>query len=231
MTQFNYLPRQLHYGVKDGKDILALERALHAAKCRKRDASHHFGRRCRSNVKLFQKRHGLLADGVVGPRTSQKLEKYYDGYGKLLIRAYDKHHPLKPVLSPQQRVVRAAYYALSKKSSIHYREFRPMTDMAPPPNVPNVMDCSTLATWVYKSAGLPDPNGMSYSGAGNTSTQLVHGHLRLGPSQPADLVFSYWPVSHVSIAVGRGMVISHGHEGCPCFYPEFYVNERRFYIG
>lgn len=70
-------------------------------------------------------------------------------------------------------------------------------------------DCSGFATLVYKQAGLPDPNGGSYSsGAAYTGTMEEHGKKTDTP-QPGDLVFWSSP-DHVAIYVGNGNCIGWG---------------------
>lgn len=74
-------------------------------------------------------------------------------------------------------------------------------------------DCSSWVTSVYKSCGLPDPNGASFSG-GYTGTLITHGHIvSVSTIQPGDLVI-YGPTSathHVEMYVGPGVkTIGHG---------------------
>lgn len=232
---FDYLPRNMKYP-EHGMDVLALERAMHDMGVRphKYKADSHFGRVTRSEVKEIQRNHNLHADGVVGPRTSKILIPHYDEYGKYLIRAYKHRHPPTVPLGSRERIVRAALYCVAQRYYIHYLQRRPMYDMGLRPNVPNLMDCSTLATWCYKDAGLTDPNGYHYNGIGNTTTLLQHG-TRVSTPRPGDLVFSYSPIEHVSVYIGGGKVVSHGHEGSfpqddPAIYPLFSVTEIRSYV-
>ncbi len=231
---FDYLPRQMKYG-QNGTDIFALERCLHEMNIRPdgQKCDGHFGRRTRDQVKKLQRNHNLTHDGVVGPKTSHVLQPHYDGYGKYLILKWDKHHPPKPTLTVRQRIVKAALYGVAQNGVIHYtQDSRRMQDFGPPPNVPNYTDCSGFATWCYKVAGAPDPNGLHFNGTGYTGTMLNHGR-RVGNPQPGDLVFCFSPVSHVCVYIGGGRCVSHGHEG----YPDdprvvglFAVNQIRSYV-
>ena len=67
---------------------------------------------------------------------------------------------------------------------------------------------------------------------GNTSTLAVHGR-RVSTPSPGDLVFCFWPISHVCVYIGGGRVVSHGHEGPPddpAIFGLFAVNEIRSYV-
>jgi cell wall-associated NlpC family hydrolase len=61
-------------------------------------------------------------------------------------------------------------------------------------------DCSGLAQWAYRKAGITLPrSSRAQSGVG---TPVSRADLR-----PGDLVFFYRPVSHVGIYVGNGNVV------------------------
>ena len=207
----------------EGRDVLALQRALRAAECRKRKPSNEFGRRCWLNVRRFQRRKRLRVDGVVGPRTWERLQPYIDNYGRWLV----KHAKIRTKPDPadiRERMVRIAMYAYANRDVIHYtQDARRMTDYAPPPNVPNNTDCSAFFTWVWKSAGAPDPNGFGYNGYGYTGTLLAHGsRIGTGDLKPGDAVF-YHSGGHVAVYVGNGKVVSHGSEGGPYFISMYYA--------
>lgn len=74
-------------------------------------------------------------------------------------------------------------------------------------------DCSQWVTSVYKSAGLPDPNGNDYKG-GYTGTLATHCRkISRAQLQPGDLVLygSGPPYHHVELYVGPGeQTIGHG---------------------
>jgi cell wall-associated NlpC family hydrolase/prophage tail gpP-like protein len=119
----------------------------------------------------------------------------------------------------------AAYWGWYNRSAIHYRQTRPMKDMNPPPNFPGEADCSQFATWCYKAAGAPDPNGESYNGSGNTSTMLAHGkRITAAQLQPGDLVF-YTSPAHVAVYVGGGLVCELGSDPGPLFQPVKYRSD------
>jgi peptidoglycan DL-endopeptidase CwlO len=61
-------------------------------------------------------------------------------------------------------------------------------------------DCSGLALWAYKKAGVTLPR--SSRAQSSVGTPVSKGDLR-----PGDLVFFYKPVSHVGIYVGNGNVV------------------------
>lgn len=85
---------------------------------------------------------------------------------------------------------------------------------------PEYADCSAFATWCLWN-GLdhfhhPDTvNGQRWH-AGYTGTLLQHGRSVRSPI-PGDLIIygTGWPGEHTAVYTGGGLVVSHGHEGCP----------------
>jgi peptidoglycan DL-endopeptidase CwlO len=67
-------------------------------------------------------------------------------------------------------------------------------------------DCSGLTMWAWAHGGvsLPHSSSMQYS---------VLPHISRVDLQPGDLVFFYYPIHHVAIYVGGGMMIHAPHEG------------------
>lgn len=72
-------------------------------------------------------------------------------------------------------------------------------------------DCSSWFTSVYKSAGLPDPNGTDYTG-GYTGTLGLHGKvISLPQAKPgAAILYGPYPHHHVEMFVAPGKTIGHG---------------------
>ena len=103
------------------------------------------------------------------------------------------------------------------------------------PRLPKWEDCSSYATWIYWTAGVPkDPMGNRYNGSpynnntGNLScdprynsscnSQLRRSHVVTPQhAQRGDLVFygGGWPWSHVEIYMGNSMVVGNGKEEDP----------------
>ena len=79
-------------------------------------------------------------------------------------------------------------------------------------------DCSSWFASVYKSCGLPDPNGQGY-GSGYTGTlvangkQITRGEAMHTPG--AAVIFGYGPGHHVEMAVGDGTERTTGHGSAP----------------
>lgn len=109
--------------------------------------------------------------------------------------------------TPRQRIVNVAKAALANRRRWTYQQKRPMArSMAETPH----MDCSEFATLCFKDAGLPDPNGLSYNGTGNTSTLLARGRIVTTP-QPGDLAhYGSGSSAHVAVYIGDGKVIGFG---------------------
>jgi prophage tail gpP-like protein/cell wall-associated NlpC family hydrolase len=129
-------------------------------------------------------------------------------------------------ITKRDRVVAAAMFGYYSRDQISYDQTRNLPDFAPPPNVPSVLDCSSFATWCYKSAGLPDPSGQNYSPIGWTGTLYPKG-APVNPltAKPGDLIFygtSGSIPNHVAVAVGNKKVVSHGQESGPVLVPYNY---------
>jgi hypothetical protein len=117
-------------------------------------------------------------------------------------------------------IVAAALKAVERRADFRYRQVRPMPASLFDGAVPKYVDCSSFFTLVYKTAGAPDPNGLSYNGSGNTATLLSNGHWTTTP-QAGDAVM-YGPYDspgkphHVAVFVGEGFkIVNMGGEGDP----------------
>lgn len=121
---------------------------------------------------------------------------------------------------------------------VHYAEVRPMrtaairtsaqllADIGTSAGV--TMDCSESVTLICRLAGLDDPNGLGYSGGGNT--QVMYDHLPRyhapGSAGIGALVFfgipGELPTQHVAMVRRPGldpMLFTHGTESDPSYHP------------
>lgn len=118
----------------------------------------------------------------------------------------------------KQGVVQAAQRAIAAPQSDYvYSATRPYPPNLFGPPLPVKTDCSGFATLCYKAAGLPDPNGLGYSGQGYTGTLELHGKPTKNP-QPGDLAFWSSP-DHVAVYIGGGNCIEFGGPPAPIQIP------------
>lgn len=151
-----------------------------------------------------------------GAPTAQQIQQFFNF-------SFNPHFST-PALK-RKAIQYAAFWGLYHKAAINYQQHRPMTDMAPPPNVTNDADCSQFATWCYKAAGAPDPNGAGYNGSGSTYTMFPRGKkITVGQLKEGDLVF-YKSPAHVAVYVGQGMVIELGSDPGPLLMPIRYRSD------
>jgi hypothetical protein len=198
-----------------GADVFAVQRALKAAKCRKRKASRLYGFRCVNNVKKFQRNHHLKVTGKVNQETLDKLGHFFDGYGMYLFAQQRKRTKQATGVSVS---VKTAFFLLAHKDETYYSQdaglrMRAITEKMYPPKVPRYLDCSAACTWYRFVAHLSDPNGLNYNGYGYTGTMVQNG-TRVTTPQAGDMTF-YQNPDHVAIEVGSGRVISDGSSGGP----------------
>lgn len=170
------------------------------------------GVQCRAMIRAYEKRKGLPITGTFDQATQDSL-----------IPA-----PPKPVVTPGQRVANEAH-ALLELAPVHYTQNRPYQGTATRWKLYGG-DCSGTAILCYKLAGLPDPNGTGYDGSGYTGSLVVRGHeVAYADLAEGDLVFygtSRTNTEHVTIYVGGGFVVSHGHEGGPFYLKVDYRDDR-----
>jgi Putative peptidoglycan binding domain/NlpC/P60 family len=237
MMELPELPRWLQLGAK-GRDVLALQRALRRAGFLSRDypIGKVFDEVVDAAVRAFQTAQGLEIDGVVGPDTYAALGPYYDSRGRWLLTQVrpvppDPGLPLPNGATMRQKILLAAHAGVERRSEISYTQDARRMDgikrRIVPPSVPRWEDCSSFATWCYWVSGAPDPNGRNYDGFGYTGTQIMNGVETTDP-RPGDLCF-YGPsrsnITHVTVYVGNGRVVSHGREDGPELYGA--INYRR----
>lgn len=188
---------------------------------------HTFGRRARADTVAFQGLARLEVDGIVGPATWSRLG---DWLGDDARRYVDPTEPL----GPRERVVAQALWWVRNAPLIRYQQRRPMDPLRV---VPRVGDCSESATLCYKWAGLPDPNGNGYNGAGYTGTLIGNGRrIAISAARPADLIFygrMGWP-THVAVYLGDGQIMSFGATPPRLWSTPYYRSDAMYahdYIG
>jgi len=195
-----------------GKDVLGAKRAIWRANGLPvpKAATKTFGPIAAKQLQVFQHKHGLPADGKLGPETLRNLGPFFDRYAFLLYEGYPPGGTLEERI--RNAIVAYALWGYNQRPQIHYGEYRPMDNMNDLEHLPETEDCSTFATKAYKFGGAPDPNGLGYNGAGNTSTARAHGRVvTLDQAQPADLP-QYLDPDHEAVYVGSRRVVSHGSE-------------------
>ena len=152
-------------------------------------------------------------------------------------------------LSPAQRqhvrqlVAHGSQLLLSRPGDVHYSQAANRWNgiasrkliLQPGRVFPFYGDCSSTATWLLwnglsHSFGRPDDVNGAHWTAGYTGTMASHGKLVHHDSQikVGDLVL-YGPpptFEHVAVALGGGMVFSHGSEAGPFKLPIDYRKDR-----
>lgn len=235
-----YVPLKRHVKLGTlGPDAFAVKRALSKAGYGKwggwGSKPKLFGPYAVRNLKAFQKKKGLKADGEYGRATHNALAKHFDAHGRWLMGQV-------VVFSPEelkrQKIVATAMHGYNNRYSIHYTQswlrMSGVKGRLRPPAFGRYEDCSSFATWCYWVAGVSDPNQLGYNGYGYTGTLADHGtRISTASMKPGDLVFyGSYPHSHVTVYIGAGRCVSHGNESGPSILPYNYrsINSVRSYL-
>jgi cell wall-associated NlpC family hydrolase len=88
---------------------------------------------------------------------------------------------------------------------------------------PNSYDCSGLTMASWRAGGISLPH--------NAAAQYGYGtHVAQADLQPGDLIFFYHPISHVTIYIGNGLMVSAPTEGEPVKIATV-AGSQRDYVG
>ena len=225
--------REIRIGMH-GDDVVAVKRALSRAGYLPWGTfTPVFDQATVAVLKRFQSDHGVPpGPGTYGPLTHAALvgthkegsdtEWAYDGRAIALMARFGKKLAEGPT-GVRAAILAEAARLFAHRAEIDYVQSRPFA-LRLPPFVPGQLDCSSFVTVCYFVAGAPDPNGLSFSGFGNTTNLVSHGkRCSVGELEAGDLVFygstaaadanEFCPVgspTHVALFDGDGMVYSHG---------------------
>jgi len=127
---------------------------------------------------------------------------------------------IPPGTSAQRQGLYTAAMALyNNRASEHYTQgslrWIGITDGIRPPQAPAYSDCSAAATWCYWTVFGSGPDFLNNQNwrAGYTGTMSGRGRsVGCSAMQIGDLAFYGNPISHVTISIGSGRVVSHGSD-------------------
>jgi len=113
----------------------------------------------------------------------------------------------------------AAMAVYNNRASEHYTQsssrWSGITGHVMPPSAPPYSDCSSCVTWMYWTVFGKGPdfiNGANW-GSGYTGTLSAHGwSVPCSSMIVGDMCFYGSPISHVTMSIGAGKVVSHGSD-------------------
>lgn len=184
-----------------GSDVKRLQRQLQAAGFNPGGVDGIFGKRTKAAVLAYQRAKGLGVDGVVGPRTSQKLfgssdKRYWDGKSDFTPAPVRPGSPSSGATGKVKQFIDAAV-AQTGKPYVFGAEG------------PNAFDCSGLIHYALKKAGIND----SRTTAAGYQARYAGSRVSRSELKPGDLLFIWYPnsrgipkgkASHIEIYLGNG---------------------------
>ena len=150
-----------------------------------------FGPRTKAAVKRWQKRNRLVADGIVGPRTGTKM-----GLGSTAAAKKTTNRTTKVASRSGSRVSGSSIVATAKSLTGSRYRYGGTT--------PSGFDCSGFTGYVYKKHGKNLPR---------TAEQQRRAATRVSTPRVGDLVFFGAPAYHMGIYAGNGKLVDAGSSG------------------
>lgn len=188
-----------------GSDVTRLQRTLQAAGFNPGGVDGVFGKRTRAAVLAFQRAKGIGVDGVVGPKTSQKLfgsseQRYWDGKSDFSPGPTQTTGPVGANASGlPAKVKRFIDVAVAQTG-------KPYVFGA---EGPRAFDCSGLIHYALKQAGVADGR----TTAAGYQARFAGSRVSRDQLKPGDLLFIWYPnsrgippgkASHIEIYLGNG---------------------------
>lgn len=160
-----------------GSDVEVVQRIVGT------EADGIFGPKTHAAVQRWQSRHGLVADGIVGPITTRAMG--LDGRSQTSASRSGSTSTRNAVLAAAARYTGVGYSYGGSSPSAGF-------------------DCSGYTQYVFSQAGVSLPR------TAEAQRQLA---TPVSQPQPGDLVFWGAPAWHVAIYAGDGMVYDSGRSG------------------
>ena len=148
------------------------------------------------------------------------LNKYLNGH-KRLPKWYQWRHHDRNKPNYRALIVKECAWGIKNTVNIHYKQERPMPlKQWKKHKLDLTTDCSGSTTCIFYTVGLPDPNGLKYSGLGWTGSMVNHlRQIQRKDLKVGDLIiWGAGPGVHVCIVMKLGkdpLLFSHGSERGP----------------
>lgn len=197
-------------------------------KVRKYGPTGVWGKPTTAQLKHYQDAAGLPQTGWYGPKTHNKLAKWYSDSGARILQAIHAERQEKLIRARMVYNCRSTagfnwIYSGPGSATIHKRMDIVRNKITNPRRPGIFEDCSSGATGMAWLSKAPDPNRNGYAGWGNTTTMIANRpHLRIWQLKPGDYVFygtSPFNITHVAVYLGGGMVWTFGSEPGPRILP------------
>lgn len=188
-----------------GNDVTRLQKRLTELDYFKQDATGFYGPYTMEAVTAFQKRNGLSADGIAGPKT---LDKLYSPDAKSAAKASSSTDSKKTEEKKTEQKKEPASSGGDVDSVIKLAKSKLGCKYVWSTEGPNTFDCSGFVYYTLKSSGV---SVSRLNAAGFSQVSSWAKVSSIGSLQKGDLVFFRSPsssrVSHTGIYIGGGEFI------------------------